>query len=1108
MPFTDVKRGVTQIRASAGSGKTHTLTERIVSSFLSAANEAWQVDMWQQVLALTFTNKTVDDLRYNVLCKLQKKALDGNHRAELVLHSIFEQYDTFHIKTIDSLLYSIANSMAVELHFSGFPKPIVSDEEKLLLQESFEIFLQKVEQSDYALSLLQQAYTVLSRESSDAILLTHGIQNRVIELAHLINTENILQTYTADFIEAYNAVLQELRNAFSRKSCALRLQNQATIVHSILAELESPEYFYTQYQKALQNPFTKSDTHDVSKYLMKPLHSVLTKKAALTPHQYTILEEQHTELVLLAQEYMQCNAANVKEIEILGPLLLIAYEVLQIFHQRLQEEQCCSQSSLAAIVAQALMDPSFLDTLLLKMDSRIKHIFFDEFQDTSTTQWYAIQPIVLEALAKGGSFTYVGDTKQAIYGWRGGNPQLFQDIVDDIQTRQLAAIYEYTLPYNWRSAPPIVTFANIFALMEDANYAKIFLRTLIGDKKFDDIEQSYPELIDENIQKLASFYTHGTQQPSEKTFDQSGLVCISILEQQETIEKDSLEATKQELLWIIDQTIRKNYTYADIALLTRTNAEAQLLSEWLQEWGKPYTTEMTKLLKDSPLVQAIHVFFSFIACPNDTDYWSILHTKLLQSVDLQELYTWKVTVEKHMHTYIQHKKAFPHIWEQYFAPFFNKPMLYRAYDYLITMIDVFCLYDRFPEEHLTLQTLLEYMTHEKITPYTISTWLLFWKKYNATLTVSQVAPENAIQILTIHKSKGLQFPIVILPFTNGKKGNTHTKPTIHTSGELLSETLLQKYTPTIPSDIPLLASVRSEHYLKKKALLLTAIEELNALYVAYTRAQKELYVIVDNNQKTGTFASANLLKLWLDPARTIPYITYEKHTTETIQRHIIATKGYQQFPVVAYTEDRIPTAALSPTQSAPASRDSSSTRQRYTDPFSHISCIKRGTPPPLVLYRNKETAKKLTSADRGILFHTVIADVLNGISIENAMYFATLRTQYILSNVEYTALCDAITWCIDTLRTTLSIPHGKAITDCYRCITEQPFLLETGDVLRPDCIVISKEQCILLEFKTGGHNAEYTQQVQQYKTVVSAYFSMPVTALLLYFDTRTILFDV
>ena len=145
----------------------------------------------------------------------------------------------------------------------------------------------------------------------------------------------------------------------------------------------------------------------------------------------------------------------------LAPVLLLARTLVQAFVQNQRQEGSLPGLLIPHMARQVLESDNGVPEALCRMGSRLTHFLVDEFQDTSREQWYALRPLVEEALSRGGSLTWVGDVKQSIYGWRGGEPELFDGVFDDAGLTALAPDGQRdNLPYNWRSRREIVQHNN------------------------------------------------------------------------------------------------------------------------------------------------------------------------------------------------------------------------------------------------------------------------------------------------------------------------------------------------------------------------------------------------------------------------------------------------------------------------------------------------------------------------------------------------------------------------------------------------------------------------------------------------------------------------
>ena len=252
-----------------------------------------------------------------------------------------------------------------------------------------------------------------------------------------------------------------------------------------------------------------------------------------------------------------------------------------------------------------------------RMGDRLAHMLIDEFQDTSRGQWDALCPLAMEALAKGGGLFYVGDIKQAIYNWRGGDSRLFHDVPEDPMIRGVAGEASVrTLPCNWRSARRIVEFNNtVFSPLGEAENARTMAAVMLDNA---------PEAVRrEFAAMLQQAYAGAAQQLPPGKEPLEGYVRL------ETVRGDTVDAlgeeVKERLGALFNDELIPRRAPGDIAVLVRSNTEALRISEWLIEWGLPVVTENSLALSAHPLIRELCAFLTFLDYPyDDLALWEVL----------------------------------------------------------------------------------------------------------------------------------------------------------------------------------------------------------------------------------------------------------------------------------------------------------------------------------------------------------------------------------------------------------------------------------------------------------------------------------------------------
>jgi len=467
--------------------------------------------------------------------------------------------------------------------------------------------------------------------------------------------------------------------------------------------------------------------------------------------------------------------------------------------------------------------------LVLGLDWR--HLLIDEFQDTSREQWEVLSGLAEEALSRGGSLFYVGDVKQAIYGWRGGDwrlfslplqPGVFPSVDQDGRIRE-------TLTQNWRSCPEIVDFVNqTFAGLNTGQAAQDLAR-LMTPQKNDICLAALTEAI-------AELYSSARQ-----TAVRSGQGEIIFRYVEDEDEKPYREVAAAGLAREILDVRSQEIAWKDMAVLVRTARDAKACAETLMNAGIPTVTEQSLRLEHSPLIRGLLSMLYWLENPED-----ILALQCFCASGLIPggFAAARAVMHPEKADCLEEvKKRLPELWTRYLEPLWNRAGLYGTYDLLNHAVELLDLRTRPPGEWTWVEKLLETAFQaEEEGAYSPAGFIKFWESESADLGMTLPETLDAVKVLTVHKAKGLEFPVVFLPLL--------TWPDM----KRLGTTYLQEQA----EDGSLYVVCAKGKGKSKKIDELDQInksrdlaESLNLLYVALTRAKNRLYIFLDATKSNG-----------------------------------------------------------------------------------------------------------------------------------------------------------------------------------------------------------------------------------------------------------------
>jgi ATP-dependent exoDNAse (exonuclease V) beta subunit len=435
----------------------------------------------------------------------------------------------------------------------------------------------------------------------------------------------------------------------------------------------------------------------------------------------------------------------------------------------------------------------------------------------------ALRPLALEALAQGGSLTWVGDVKQAIYRWRGGDAALFDALLRD--PGLLSIVPEphcRSLPDNWRSREEIVKFNNaLFSLLASPAYARSALDCLLPEMPH--------EMLVEAANDVSRTFTDAGQSVPDRPDSRGGFVRVFPIEGEDTAEIES--AVREELEKSIEG-IAARRAWKDIAILTRSNEQAASAAAWLMEMGVPVLTENSLVLAEHPLVQQSIAFVRFVHNPLDQcAFWELCTAPLctdLSGLSREFLHAWAARRASGA-LHLRFRDEFPEMWAQFFAPFFPCGLM-SPYDLLQEFFSRFKMMERFPGGAAFLRRLLE-VAHaaEGQGHASLASFLDTWAQGGMEEKLPMPEGMDAVRVMTIHKAKGLGFPVVIIPGTRFSLRSDN--PRIDLALRLPGDDGATE--EDVRLRVPRCKEMGAAHW---QALAAYAREMLHLLYVAFTRA--------------------------------------------------------------------------------------------------------------------------------------------------------------------------------------------------------------------------------------------------------------------------------
>lgn len=812
-------------KSSAGSGKTFTLVKEFLGVVLR------DPDRYRNVLAITFTNKAAAEMKDRIIKEL--KSLSSGETGAMydalieefeleeemiqasaikVLALILHDYGNFSVSTIDSFTHRLIRSFARDLDLpSRFD---VETETDIMLGRMIDQLMDQIGRNEYITDILvrfveeklknENGWNVDRDVTSVARQLFYENSKQHIAKLNGLDRERFLTfiDYIKEQAEVYPQRMLEFGKRGDEMISAAGLTTQsflggrrgwASTFRKLQLRQTSAGYQKVMEAKSLVSSFTddKWATAKNSAAVNPLMDSGLRD---LVREMMTYHEKEYDRYLTAWFAYQNIHSmAVLKEVEDLLDLHKSQNNMVHIsdFQNKISD----------------LLQGETPDYIYWRLGERFRHYLLDEFQDTSLLQWVNLQPLlqyIREDSEKDGSLLLVGDSKQAIYRWRGGEVDLLEVVAPhklDVEPR--------LLDRNFRSKEYVVDFNNRF----------------FGRAR---------EILKAN-EELRTIYTDFEQKVRDDHMGE-GFVQIALIESAKADEFRELAMERS--LNSIQNMASEGFRLKDIAVLVRTRGEGAMVARYLSANGVRVISSESIVLHLEPVVGFVVSLFRLLVDNAD----AIARAEVLHYFYLYLHQDAELSVDRavHIRELLQAEKSIQAVFEQLPKEFgrlryqLDQLPLYELTEEVIRIFKLEAVAPAFLQHFLDV--VLEFSERKKPD---VGEFLRYWDEKKEKFSVVVPEGEEAVEIITIHKAKGLEYPVVILPFVNWS-----IKPKADSSFWAQAEDAFDAYPDTylVPPRKDLETTRFSESYLEE--VNMTLLDNLNVLYVAFTRPRERLYVFI------------------------------------------------------------------------------------------------------------------------------------------------------------------------------------------------------------------------------------------------------------------------
>lgn len=1089
-------------RSSAGSGKTYQLALEYLKLALRYPEH------YRKLLAVTFTNKATNEMKARIIEYLSKvsqgqagsemvsdlcESLGFNEvqlkeKAGLTLQAILHGYSYFSVSTIDSFFQKVVSSFAKDLGIQG--GYTLEFELKAVLEEVIDQLFLDLEENVLLKNWLVE-FTESKIEENKSWDVRYDIRKLAGQIYHegFYNFYDELSTKIKD-IGLLSDVLKKIKKTRARYNKTMQGYGEKGMDFIDSSDLAVTDFF--QGNTGPAGWFVKLKNEKPFKFDNSYIQNArdnsegwYTKSSKNIEKIQGLLQDGLMDVFNEATEFFEVNFReqnSLVEVQKFYYNLGIFSNLIEKLKNFREENEVILISDLAHLL-KTIVGENDAPFVYEKVGSFYNHFLIDEFQDTSGFQWNNFQPLITNSLSQGYKDMLVGDVKQSIYRWRGGDWEILQEqVAKDIGEEFISNI---VLDKNWRSSKNIIYFNNtLFSLLPE----------LFKDKYIGEVDKlkahDYFDQIGPLSEKFQLAYHDVIQKiPSIREPLREGMVQIKFLESEE-LDGEMIkwkEKVLPELIPIITSLLDKGFQLKDISILVRNKMEGRIIAKYVLGYEND-TREESKyhldvISSDSLFLKAslaVNVVINFIRIVLNYDNQiakSNLYYHLNLLIPLQNRLPYNIlfmsTLDEGGEIYLN-KEILD----------LEGHILYEKYSTLplTDLVEEIMLFFDLKQYHLEkayllgLQNvILEYLQTFNNDLHSFLNW---WDQEGNKKSIKPSQDQNAINILTIHQAKGLEFKNVIIPYCSWEID--------HSSN--IDDFIWVKSDLAALKDIPYYPVKYSQNLAKTNFILdyfneksHAYLDNLNLLYVAFTRAVEGLFVFAELPPKDNNLKNVGDLLLTALADGKIPKVPDDTKEIIPLQKNWDDDEKKFQIGIL----------------SDPNDIQSSSNSYSLVDYdiikwYQHISIRRQAD----ILAKDSDDSigEKI---NYGILLHDVLSKIKYKSHLQNVLEKEVKAGSITIQDQKKLEATFISLW--------ESPRISNWFTEEWQVKTEVPILPKNEQVSRVDRVMIKGDSCIVLDYKTGSKRGSDLKQVKKYKSLLTEMGYKDVEGYILYLETRELI---
>lgn len=1090
--------GLLVYSASAGSGKTYTLALKYIA--MAVATD--RASDFTNILAVTFTNMATAEMKDRILKQLDNLARGGTdkdflenliketqiskdvlvRRAKGVLAAIMHDYDHFRVETIDSFFQTLLTNLAHELKLPrGFK---VDLDDKAVVSQSVDRMLLGVGNEANA-DLTSMIISVLERHIDDdkgwniAKELKRFAQSNLFRGEYMAHDEEIEEvTSDSKYMGRLHHALRSYIRDFDEKleDCIARIEPEVEAV----AGVKSKATNIRTYEKNLR----KHDFSEPAKIIVTMAgnwDAVFNKdckeKEALRGHAQRISD------ILKEMEYLrETYASSVYNCELtlknLDRLSLSGAISREITRYTTEHETFLLART--PELFNRMVKGNDASFVFEKYGTTFKHIMIDEFQDTSRMQWNNFKTLLLENMAQGDESMLVGDIKQSIYRWRGGDWNILFDIKKEFDQADVLPKVE-----NFRSLPVIVRFNNAFFVKAstyiDKRHWEVPGDWICHETKLMPV---LPEEVD-NSNIIQQIYKDVEQTPRCGE-EGTGYVRI-VMNDKDTTAEETIEDLYEQA---VNLHVEHGVPYGEMLILVRRNSETQTIIDYITEKDPafPITSAEAFMLKSSLMVTTLINALKFLSDKTDTLAMALLREGLhaiYDKIEDKELRNFYLDMIDGICTTLSDDAQ---------RATMQQMPLYELCLHLMMMMH----YEEAEKLGELKQSAYIFNFLDALVSYIndhssdIKDFISFWDDVLSERSIA-VNVEDAVRVMTIHKAKGLEGHTVFIPFADFLLENSQHDKIIWCAPQqnMTNDTNVNELVGRLPlvpvNDLKKMEeSAYSTFYEKEHRQ--QRVDSLNTLYVAFTRAKCNLF-IWSKRPKIGGRSAFNLIDAFVNNLQP----SDEKTTTPGVvcYGNIVGAKGTKEAKDEQDTKE-ISVSISHNDLSGVKFFQSSKALDFLADSEREIE----GDTPELQHQRRTRYFM-----NKGTLYHQVFSLIERKEDVPGVI--EKMRAEGLLATKKQAdEILTFVTTALQQEKET-----AKWFDGTYELYNEHNILIRSdghAKMFRPDRVMVAADHAVVVDYKFGSEKEEYKDQVEMYANNLAKLLNKPVKGYLWYVSKKVI----